>query len=437
MAEIVQGLFGVSTELFRQQQDAQFQQQQIALAQLDPQQQRFLQMGEAGRAIGRGLGGLLGAEDPILAKQTAENNLLQQVQASLSAEDLQDPYKLSSAVYQAAIKANMPELANHALQNIQVAKNQAIAQGKDMSVISENLAKTQKAYFDSQTKTEQYVAAIAKAELEGNTAKVTQLKAQLAKDSEMNQKSIDNRITELTTVKSSGKMTKALQEELDLLIFIKNDAASKGAAKTTIENFDKSLAGRLGPMYEKGFNAANQAAKSIGTINNLRAVVTSKDLFLGPTATLRSNIDRIAVTMFGAKDAGALGNTRQAIQGLAALALNARSSLEGTGSISDAEQALLTRATTGALDDFTRNELIQLLNIVERESSATHSNYKARVAKIKDPDLRDAYTPDNIPAKPAAIKRLDLNRPKAKYSADEILILQQEQAALRAKQEGK
>jgi hypothetical protein len=141
--------------------------------------------------------------------------------------------------------------------------------------------------------------------------------------------------------------------------------------------------------------------------------------------------------MFGAKDAGALGNTRQAIQGLAALALNARSSLEGTGSISDAEQALLTRATTGALDDFTRNELIQLLNIVERESSATHSNYKARVAKIKDPDLRDAYTPDNIPAKPAAIKRLDLNRPKAKYSADEILILQQEQAALRAKQEGK
>lgn len=133
MAEIVQGLFGVSPDILRQQQEKAFLAEQVALSQLDPQQQRFVQMGQAGRAIGRGLGGLLGAQDPVLAKQAAENQLLQQVQSSLSPEDMQDPYKLSFAVYQAATAANMPELANHAYQNMQVAQNQAIAQGKDVA----------------------------------------------------------------------------------------------------------------------------------------------------------------------------------------------------------------------------------------------------------------------------------------------------------------
>jgi len=145
MAEIVQGLFGVSPELFKQQQDAQFRAQALAEAQLSPEQQMYYQKANMGRQLGRAVGGLLGAEDPVLAKQTAENNLLQQVQSSMSPEDMQDPYKLSAAVYQAAMQANMPELANHAYQNLQVAQNQAIAQGKDVSATSKNIAEATKA----------------------------------------------------------------------------------------------------------------------------------------------------------------------------------------------------------------------------------------------------------------------------------------------------
>jgi len=122
MAEIVQGLFGVSPELFKQQQDAQFRAQAIQEAQLDPQQQRYLQKSLMGRQVGRAIGGLLGAEDPMLARQSAENKLLQDVQSRMSPEDIQDPYKLSAAVYQAAMQANMPELANHAYQNMQAGK---------------------------------------------------------------------------------------------------------------------------------------------------------------------------------------------------------------------------------------------------------------------------------------------------------------------------
>ena len=145
MAEIVQGLFGVSPELFKQQQDAQFRAQALAEAKLDPEQGMIYDAAIRGRNIGRTIGGLLGAEDPMLAKQAAENKLLQDVQSSMSPEDIQDPYKLSLAVYQAATQANMPELANHAYQNLQVAQNQAIAQSKDVAQIGSFNAQATKA----------------------------------------------------------------------------------------------------------------------------------------------------------------------------------------------------------------------------------------------------------------------------------------------------
>jgi len=145
MAEIVQGLFGVSPDIFRQQQDAQFRAQALAEAQLDPRQGMVYDAAVGGRQFGRALGGLLGAEDPALARQSAENQLLQQVQSSLSPADLQDPYKLSAAVYQAAMRANMPELANNAYQNMQAAQTQAIAQGKDVAQIGSFNAQATKA----------------------------------------------------------------------------------------------------------------------------------------------------------------------------------------------------------------------------------------------------------------------------------------------------
>ena len=145
MAEIVQGLFGVSPELFKQQQDLQFRSQAIAEAQLDPRQGMVYDAAIRGRQIGRAVGGLLGAEDPMLARQTKENNVLQEVQSSLSPEDMQDPYRLSAAVYQAAMQANLPELASNAFQNMQVARTQAIAQGKDVALTTEAYAKAEKA----------------------------------------------------------------------------------------------------------------------------------------------------------------------------------------------------------------------------------------------------------------------------------------------------
>ena len=53
MAEIVQGLFGVSPDIFRKQQDAQFRAQALAEAQLDPRQGMVYDAAIGGRQFGR------------------------------------------------------------------------------------------------------------------------------------------------------------------------------------------------------------------------------------------------------------------------------------------------------------------------------------------------------------------------------------------------
>ena len=56
MAEIVQGLFGVSPDIFRKQQDAQFRAQALAEAQLNPEQGMIYNAAMGGRQFGRALG---------------------------------------------------------------------------------------------------------------------------------------------------------------------------------------------------------------------------------------------------------------------------------------------------------------------------------------------------------------------------------------------
>lgn len=145
MADIVQGLFGVSPESMKAQQDAVNQAQQLQLAQLTPQQQQFMLMGQGGRALGQAVGGMFGAQDPAIYKQAQENKLLQDIQASLSPEDLQDPVKLNQAIYEASSKANMPELASHAYSNLQAGKALAISQGKDTAATVKSYAEAEKA----------------------------------------------------------------------------------------------------------------------------------------------------------------------------------------------------------------------------------------------------------------------------------------------------
>ena len=147
---IVGNLFGVDVQSLQTALDAKRQADNLAISKLDPYQAQRYYANEAGRAIGKGVNTLFGLEDPMIAKQRKENEVLQQVQGSMSPEDLQDPVKLSQAVFTAAQQAGLQDLANHAYQGLQQSRLQNAKVGKEV-------AETQKAQMDVALKQQDYV----------------------------------------------------------------------------------------------------------------------------------------------------------------------------------------------------------------------------------------------------------------------------------------
>jgi hypothetical protein len=78
MTEIVNSLFGVTPESLQQQRDAALQQQAQQYAQLSPMQAAQAGFYTAGNRLGGAIGGLLGAQDPQMAKAAALQNILKQ-----------------------------------------------------------------------------------------------------------------------------------------------------------------------------------------------------------------------------------------------------------------------------------------------------------------------------------------------------------------------
>jgi len=397
MAEIIQGLFGVSPASLKAQQDAQFQQQNLQLAQLDPQAQRFAMLGSGGRALGQAVGGLFGAQDPAMYQAQQENTLVQETLAGLSPEQQQNPMAVHQAIFDMAQQRGLTDLANKSYANMQAAQGTALTQAKTTSEIAENVASASKSYRESLPKIEQLSNSLDKANAEGNTGLAARLQAQIAKETELSKSSIENRMVELASKKSSQGLTQQEAAELDYLDNFKTKVAREGASKTTLNNIEKSASSEIGKVLSATLPIAETAVNSLNTVNSIRDVLGNKDLFIGPTATLKSNINRIAVSMFGAEDKGSLENTRVAMQGLANLSVNARSRLRGSGAISNDEQKLISRAASGNIDDFTRKELGVLLDVVERDAKASYNDYAKKVKVLKDPDLEAFYSPPPLP----------------------------------------
>jgi hypothetical protein len=94
MASEILGLF-TSPEMYQQQQDLMMQRQAAELAQLDPYQNIRYGAIRAGQQFGRGLAGLLGAEDPQLRMISARQSVLGNI-------DLGNPDSILAAARQLA-----------------------------------------------------------------------------------------------------------------------------------------------------------------------------------------------------------------------------------------------------------------------------------------------------------------------------------------------
>ena len=76
--DIVGSLFGVTPEMYQEQRDLMRQKQAMEFAQLDPRTQATYAFSRAGQQVGQALGGLMGAEDPMMRLISQRNALARQ-----------------------------------------------------------------------------------------------------------------------------------------------------------------------------------------------------------------------------------------------------------------------------------------------------------------------------------------------------------------------
>ncbi len=79
MAEIVQSLFGVTPEMYQQNQQAMADRQALQFAQLTPFQQANFAIGRGANMLGGAIAGALGAQDPELQRITARQQIASQI----------------------------------------------------------------------------------------------------------------------------------------------------------------------------------------------------------------------------------------------------------------------------------------------------------------------------------------------------------------------
>lgn len=93
MAEIVGSLFGITPDMYERQQQALAEDRAIRMANLAPGARGAAMIQSGAASLGRGLGGLMGAEDPQL-------KLISQRQAIVSQMDQTNPQSISNAAKQ-------------------------------------------------------------------------------------------------------------------------------------------------------------------------------------------------------------------------------------------------------------------------------------------------------------------------------------------------
>jgi hypothetical protein len=131
MAEVVNSLFGITPESLQAQRDAALQTQALQYAQLDPFQRATASIYAGANKLGGAIGGMLGAQDPELAR-------VQQRQEMLGSLDLTNPESLKKGI-QTAMQNRDYQLVNELTGRYQQRVAADLAARKTESEITKNL----------------------------------------------------------------------------------------------------------------------------------------------------------------------------------------------------------------------------------------------------------------------------------------------------------
>ena len=166
----------------------------------------------------------------------------------------------------------------------------------------------------------------------------------------------------------------------------------KKAGATNVSVNDKSffsgLASGGSAILQGKQSKADAARNTISTIQQTLPLLED-GVFSGPFAKEEILINRIADKLgLGGKDtAEKLGNTVKAVQNTAKLQLDAATAMKGQGQISDAERALIGKASGGDLEKMTAPEVKQLLIAMDKVARYQIGEYQTMLGKV--PNIKD------------------------------------------------
>jgi hypothetical protein len=161
-------------------------------------------------------------------------------------------------------------------------------------------------------------------------------------------------------------LTPEQQQTFQALQVLKKPPAA--VTNVNVTNLEKAASGELGKILPDLYEQGNSAASQIKDIKRYRQALETA--FTGPLAGIKFGAARFA-DAFGFKGDKSIQATRTLIQGFSEMALNARSTMKGTGSITDAEQKLLIKARSGDID-LTVDEMKVIFDVSDRVASSQY-----------------------------------------------------------------
>lgn len=164
----------------------------------------------------------------------------------------------------------------------------------------------------------------------------------------------------------------------------KAGANSVNVSVNTEKSLLNEVAGGIGKAVTDARGNAQAALGTIGTVNRLMDSLDSGQVMAGPGTTFRQFGLQVG-NMLGVAGQSAqekLVNTRQAIQSLAQLELDAAQQMKGQGQITEAERAIIRRAASGDIDSMTVPELRLLGGILDRTARTKIRSYNTQAQPL-------------------------------------------------------
>lgn len=176
----------------------------------------------------------------------------------------------------------------------------------------------------------------------------------------------------------------------------------------------ESLAGQVGPMLKVSREGAMAGLKLVDSAGRILDAAERGNLYAGPTANVRLQVAQLGdlLGIAGKGTAEKITNTRAVIRGMAEQAVAARSQLGGQAQISNSEQELLNKATSGDIADLTHAELVQIAQLNDTLGRQLYAQHDDQVRTLSnDPTLQGLTKFYAVPPMPAA-------RPRRAKAAD-------------------